>query len=467
MSIKNTLRSIIIKSIKDNNYDIDNHRIVVKKDKKNGNYLSDVAIIISDIIKKSSQEIAEKIKESIDDSIILEKIVITEAGYLLLIINKEYLLANINNIIEKKEKYGKCNIGQDKKINIEYISDNILNKVTLEDIRATIYIDNIARLMTNCGYKVIKELYINKDQETKEEIINLKDYLDKYRIYFEKYPTQKSLYDNDIIEDILTKIKYTPDCYINDDSLWIKTTNYGLEKDIKLVDKDGNLTEIVQYLAYLYNIENNNYDSIINVSTPNIIQYIDYITIILNYLKKISNITIINNQGDINIVTNNSNQNRKLDNIDINTIRFYLSCYNLDTNMNLNIDLMQNLTNDNPISYIEKNYNRLLSIIKKNKKNLKAVDKYTTINNDLTYNILEKINIFEDIIIEACSKKRPNLITNYIYELTSLTNQYFENELFDTADDIHKNERLNLLLAVKIVLNNSLNLIGIIPREEI
>ena len=468
MSIKTTLKSILKKAIKNNNYNIDNHDITIKKDKKTDDYLSDITIIISDVIKKSPQEIVENLKNEIKNIFIIENISITDKGFLRLTINKEYLSSNINSIIEEKDKYGKCNIGNNQKINIEFINDNILNKVTLDDIRKTVYIDNIARLMSACGYNVTKEIYLNEIKDVKYDINIFKDYLDRYRLYFEKYQTQHLLYNSGIIEEVLTKIKNTTDCYINEDSLWIKTTNYGMKEDIKLIDKNGEYTEIVPYLSYLYHLQNQDYNLLINLSIPKLSQYLEYIKIILFIIKKELNLISINNKGEINVLNNNEKIEliKTINNIDINNIRFHFSCYNIDINMNFDINYIKKTNNENPIYYIEKTYNRILQILRENKKNIKKVEKYITLNDELSYTILEKINTFEDIIIEACNKRKPNLITNYIYELVSLTNKYCESEIINNDDDIYKNERLNLLLAIRIVLNNSLNLIGIIPKEE-
>ena len=91
---------------------------------------------------------------------------------------------------------------------------------------------------------------------------------------------------------------------------------------------------------------------------------------------------------------------------------------------------------------------------------------YGYLNNDITYTILNKLCEFEDIVIISSTKKDPHLITNYIYELATLFHSFYTKEKIITEDETYTNERINLLLAIKIVINNALNLIGIIPREE-
>ena len=57
-------------------------------------------------------------------------------------------------------------------------------------------------------------------------------------------------------------------------------------------------------------------------------------------------------------------------------------------------------------------------------------------------------------------------VANYIYELTTLFHSYYANEKIVSDDEIYTKQRINLIAAIKIVINNSLNLIGVIPREE-
>ena len=79
---------------------------------------------------------------------------------------------------------------------------------------------------------------------------------------------------------------------------------------------------------------------------------------------------------------------------------------------------------------------------------------------------MNKLIRFEDTVISASIKRQPHLICNYVYELATLFHSYYGSHKFITEDKEYTQERLLLLKAIKIVINNSLNLIGIIPREE-
>ena len=92
--------------------------------------------------------------------------------------------------------------------------------------------------------------------------------------------------------------------------------------------------------------------------------------------------------------------------------------------------------------------------------------KYNHLDEELTYNILNKLIRFEDTIIGAATKKQPHIICNYVYELATLFHSYYGAYKFITDNKEYTEEKMLLLKAIKIVINNSLNLIGVIPREE-
>ena len=79
---------------------------------------------------------------------------------------------------------------------------------------------------------------------------------------------------------------------------------------------------------------------------------------------------------------------------------------------------------------------------------------------------MNKLMKFQDTIINAVEKQQPHLICNYVYELATIFHSYYTKEKILSNNEEYTAERMNLLKAIKIVINNSLNLIGIIPREQ-
>ena len=159
MSIKNKLQSIIKNSLP---IDLDINRIVIDipKDKKNGDYSTNVAFLLTKELKKSPILIAEDIANNIKDEMI-EKVEIANPGFINIFLSKKFLLDNINKILEEGKDYGRNNSGNNEKINIEYVSANPTGTLHIGHGRGAVYGDNLSKLMSFCGYDVTREYYIN------------------------------------------------------------------------------------------------------------------------------------------------------------------------------------------------------------------------------------------------------------------------------------------------------------------
>ena len=538
MSIKKELSNIIKNSLKKIEINDKNIVIEIPAKKENGDYSSNIALTLTKELKKSPLDIAEIIVENIEDNEIIDEIKIASPGFINFYLKKEYLLNNINKIIEQNKKYGKNNIGQSKKINIEFVSANPTGTLHIGHARGATYGDNLARIMSACGYDVTKEYYVNDAgnqmnnlgisiKERYKELCNLpynipengyhgneiielakqikNDYgesklnndieffkqeglkvlldrikkdLDKYRVNFNIFTSEQSIYDKCLVEDILNQLRYSNKCYLQDDALWLKTSDYGDEKDRVLIKKDGNYTYFTPDIAYHIDKINRGYDRIIDVLGADHHGYINRLKAALTILGKDSNILDIKILQMVRIMKDGvelklSKRTGKtitlmdlIDEIGVNATRYFFSSHSLDTAMDLNIDIALKETNENPVYYIEYANARICSILKNYNKKVEIKNKYTTLNNIDAYNILNKLTEYEDIVISACEKESPHLIANYVFELASLFHSYYSKEKIITEDEEATQEKINLLYSIQIVLNNALDLIGIIPREQ-
>lgn len=541
MSMKEKISTIIKKSIttilkeETNNINI---IIEVPAKKENGDYSSNIALTLTKVLHKSPMEIAEQIVNNIEENEMIEEIKIAPPGFINFYLKKEYLLSYINRIIKENKNFGKNNIGNHQKINIEFVSANPTGILHIGHGRGATYGDNLARIMDTCGYDVTKEYYINDagnqmnnlgisikerykeicgldyelpengyyGEEIKElakKIYNLygdsqlnsdieffkqeglkvlldriKIDLDKYRVNFNVFTSEQSLYDKCLVEDVLNKLRYSNKCYLQDEALWLKTSEYGDEKDRVLIKNDGNYTYFTPDIAYHIDKINRGYDRIIDVLGADHHGYINRLKAALTILGKDSNILDIKILQMVRLIKDGEEMKLSkrtgktitlmdlIDEIGVNATRYFFSSHSLDTAMDLNIDIALKQNNENPVYYIEYANARICSILNNYKQKIELIDKYNTLNNENAYTILNKLTEYEDIVISACEKESPHIIANYVYELASLFHSYYAKEKIITDDIEATKEKINLLYSIQIVLNNALELIGIIPREQ-
>jgi arginyl-tRNA synthetase len=539
MSIKKQLQAIIKTSLEKENIDFDIDKIVIETPKENkfGDYSTNIALLLTKVLKENPMNIATRIKDSISSDII-EKVEIASPGFINIYLTKKVLLDEINKIITEDKNYGKNNYGNNEKINLEYVSANPTGTLHVGHGRGATYGDNLSRIMSFCGYDVTREYYINDagnqmnnlgisikerykeicglecnlpedgyhgkeiiviaknlydkygdsklDEDItyfKQEGLNIlldaiKKDLDNFRVNFDVFTSEQSLYDKGEVEKVLNSFKKNDNCYVEDDALWLKTSEYGDEKDRVIVKNDGNYTYLLPDIAYHVNKIERGYTHLIDVLGADHHGYINRLKGALEILGHDSNVLdveilqmvrLLKDGEEIKISKRTGKTitlNDLIDEVGINATRYFFASKSLDTQMDFDLGLAVKNSNENPVYYIEYANARISKVLSNYQGNILPKDSFNTIDEDIAYNIMNKLIRFEDTVISASAKKSPHIICNYVYDLASLFHSYYGAYKFITEDNTYTEERMLLLKAIKIVINNSLNLIGIIPREE-
>ncbi len=539
MSIKKELQEIIKNSLKSINIDIAIEDIIIEipKQKENGEYSTNVALTLTKKLKKPPMEIAEEIKKKINHKII-DKVEIAKPGFINIFLKKEKYFSELNKIIEEEKKYGKSRIGNSKKVNIEYVSANPTGILHIGHGRGAAYGDSLSRIMNYTGYDVTREFYVNdagnqmdnlgisikerykekcgltfeipedgyhgkeiialaqniydkyKDTKLNEEIEffkqegltvllkQIKIDLDKFRVNFDVFTSEQSLHDRGLIEKVLDTFKKNDECYVEENALWLKTSNHGDDKDRVIVKSDGNYTYIVPDIAYHIDKIERGYNTLIDVLGADhhgyqkrlraALEILGYDSSILS-IELLQMIRLLKDGEEIKISKRTGKTitlNDLMDEVGVNATRYFFVSKSLDTQIDFDMSLAIKNSSENPVYYIEYANARISKILNAYKEKIETKEKYETIKDPLAYAIMNHLMNFTDTVISSSIKKQPHIICNYVYELATLFHAYYNKERFITEDKEYTNDRIVLLKAIKIVLNNSLDLIGIIPREE-
>lgn len=325
MDIKKDLRNIINESLSKMNIDGVSFIVEVPKNKENGDYSTNVAMELTKVLRKNPREIAEEIVANIDKGNIIDRIVIAGAGFINFYINNSYLLKGIDEIIKLDKDYGKSNIGNKKKINIEYVSANPTGILHVGTARGASYGDNLSRIMSFAGYDVTREYYINdggnqihnlglsikarydnicgkelnmpEDGYHGEEIIEIaqgiydefgdskldaeisyftnlgvskllqriKDDLKNFRVEFDVWSSEMAIRNSGKIEECLASLEKNGNIYESEGAKWLRTTKYGDDKDRVVVKHDGSYTYLVPDIAYHLDKIHRGFDNLIDV----------------------------------------------------------------------------------------------------------------------------------------------------------------------------------------------------------
>ncbi len=126
-----------------------------------GDYSTNVALMYSKILGKSPREIADNLKNEIEKNLPKEivKVEVAGAGFINFFLSREFFSESIGEII-KDEDFGKNEIGEGKKVVVEYSSPNIAKPFTVGHLRSTIIGDAIANIISNSGFEVIRDNHL-------------------------------------------------------------------------------------------------------------------------------------------------------------------------------------------------------------------------------------------------------------------------------------------------------------------
>ncbi|HXK44559.1 MAG TPA: arginine--tRNA ligase [bacterium] len=251
-------------------------------------------------------------------------------GFLNFFLKDTLIYGVIDEILTKKQTFGKSGCGNNTKVLVEFVSANPTGPLTIAHGRQAAFGESLARILAFSGWKVTREYYLNdcgrqmellgislkcrylqmkgisaeipeegylgdylkdiaeklpdgcenKDasffQEiAKQEILNMiRQDLDQFNVRFDNYFSEKQLRDSGKVEKIIQQLKENSLVYENEGALWFKSTIYGDDKDRVLIKSDGSYTYLAPDIAYHEDKIKRGYHLLINLWGPDHAGYI-------------------------------------------------------------------------------------------------------------------------------------------------------------------------------------------------
>lgn len=536
--MKEKLTKIIENALKECNISYEGTSFLVErsKDASHGDYATNVAMQLARTLKKNPREIAEQLIPYLKDSSIL-KVESAGPGFLNFFCNKDYLFENINLVLKEKENYGKSNVGKNEPTIIEYVSANPTGILHIGHARGAAYGDALSRIKKFAGYKVTREYYINdagnqmnnlgisinaryhelfgipmeipeggymgheiKDialcikEEFEDTKLNesteffkryglkilldkIKEHLSEFHVEFDEWTSEQGLYDSGRVNKVIDYLKKSGKTYEEDGALWLKTMEYGDEKNRVLIKKDGLYTYYLPDIAgHLYKIERGN-KKLVDVFGADHHGYIHRLKAALEIfgydqdmldVKICQMVRMVKDGNEVKMSKRTGNAyalNDLMEEVGVDAARYFFAAKSLDTQMDFDLDLATKKSNDNPVYYIQYAYVRIASILRDYQKEVN-VSHFDTITSEYAEDLMAKVYAFKETVENAALKDAPHIIANYVYDLATSFHTFYAHEKVLTEDTKYTEERVALITAVAYTLKNALNLIGVGIKTE-
>lgn len=305
----------------------------------------------------------------------------------------------------------------------------------------------------------------------------IKKDLENFRVQFDVWTSEKEIRKSGRIEECLKKLKEEDNIYEKEDATWLRTTKYGDDKDRVIIKNDNSYTYLVPDIAYHLDKIDRGYDELIDVLGSDHHGYISRLKASIEALgydkdkldvKILQMVKLIKDNEEIKMSKRTGKTitiSELIEEVGVNASRYFFATKSLDTQMNFDINLATKQSNENPVYYVQYAHARICSILK-NVEDTTKIDKYETITSNQSFELLNKVYEFKNVVETSAEKRMPHLITNYVYDLATLFHSYYAHEKIISDDIKYTQERINLIKTVKITIKNALNLIGVEALEK-
>ena len=526
--------------------------IEVPNNPDHGHFATNLPLMLASSQKRPPLEIALVIVEHLRDAEnILEKAEVAGPGFINFHIRPNEWYCILSNIIKLGEDYGSSEVRSGEKIIIEFVSANPTGPLHIGHGRGAALGDTLSRIFSFCGSDVVREFYINDagqqirllgesifsrfkqmqnpeypfpengyqgdyaldlaktisedidlNSMPEEEAIeicaqkgreimleDIKQDLVLFRVPFDVWSNESVLHSSGSLQDTMEMIRNKGRLYEQDGALWIKTSDFGDDKDRVVRKQDGQFTYFASDIAYHLEKQKRGFTKAINIWGADHHGYVprmqaallaqgfpeNWLSVMLIQLVKLWD------SGEETKMSKRAGSyvtlRELVDEVGVDAVRFVFLTKNHDSRLDFDIDLVKKRDSDNPVYYVQYAHARICSIFRKAAaEGISLPDRGDGLLERLALDEeVELIRImagFPTLLEDICKTLEPHRLTYYLTDLAASFHKYFNlgtktsRHRIVTPDRELSQARLFLAEAIKVVIANGLRLLGISAPEK-
>ncbi len=314
------------------------------------------------------------------------------------------------------------------------------------------------------------------DYLRKEQDLDLREFGVKFDIYY----LESSLYTEGKVEEVVKALVASGKTYDKDGALWLRTTEYGDDKDRVVRKSDGAYTYFVPDVAYHLTKWRRGFTKVINVQGTDHMGtkarvraglqalavgvppgYPDYVMhSMVRVMRGGEEVKISKRAGSYVTLRD------LLDWVGRDAVRFFLLSRRADADFVFDVDLARQQTEENPVYYVQYAHARVCSVFSRTGSSGFAGADLSPLTNDRELVLAQRIGEFPEVVAEAARELSPHSITFYLRSLAADFHSYYNAERILVDDEALRTARLALCAAVRQTLASGLSLIGVSAPEK-
>lgn len=544
------------------------------RQKSHGDLATNIALGLAKAAQRDPRELAQRLVDALAPSKYIDRVEIAGPGFINIFLSTWSQFEVLSTIHKQGEDYGRCDVGNDEKVLIEFVSANPTGPLHVGHGRGAAYGDNLARVMRFTGYQVSTEYYINDagrqmdilalsvwfrylelcgeelsfpnncyqgdyiwdiaatvhredgdryqnsmldfftentsldSEKTLDQMTNkfrskvgadgyqrflgaaldmlvedIKGDLEDFRVEFDRWFSERSLYQAKIVDHTIAKLRQTEYLYEKDGALWFRATDFGDEKDRVVVRDTGVPTYLASDIAYHQNKFERGFNKLIDVWGAD---HHGYMVRVKGTLQALGNnpddfivalvqfATLYRGGQKVSMSTRGGEfvTLRELRReVGTDAARFFYAQRKPEQHLDFDLDLAKSQSTENPVYYVQYAHARVCSVFEQAKQRGIDTSKVCESDSSLLKEEHEKelakaLAKFPEIVATAARNLEPHHIVYYLRNVSNRLHTYYNaHNVLGTEREL-RNARLNLMDATRQVIANGLNLIGVSAPEQ-
>ena len=515
------------------------------KDRDHGDYATSIALQLAKPAGKNPRDVAQIICDLLTGTEGISKVDIAGPGFINITLNRANQAELVTTILMATKDYGKGSALAGVRINLEFISANPTGPLHLGHTRWAAVGDSLGRVLSAAGADVKREFYINDRGNqmdlfgasveaaalgnpipedgyqgayiadlAKEVVasnraitslpegerhpafreaayaVQLKDQqrvLDTFGTHFDVWFSERSLHDQGAVEHGLEKLRSQGHVFEEEGAIWLRTTDFGDDKDRVLTKSDGSLTYFSSDTAYYINKRERGFDICIYMLGADHHGYVgrlkaiaacagddpEYnIHVLIGQLVKImeggEEVKLSKRAGTIITLE------ELVEKVGVDAARYTLIRYPVDTPMVMDIDILKRNTNENPVYYVQYAHARIAAVLRNAAElnipvDLSAFDSSQLVH-DRENELLGALAEFPRVVQSAAELRQPHRVARYLEELAGTYHGFYADcrvlPMGEENPSALHTARLLLCASTKQVIKNGLDLLGVSAPER-
>ncbi|MFM8352219.1 MAG: arginine--tRNA ligase [Actinomycetales bacterium] len=545
--VGNCVRLALVKLVQDRQLDVPIPEVVKverPKSREHGDYATNLPLTLAKAAGKPPAAIAELLAPRIAAAAGIASAEIAGPGFINIRLDSAAQGALAASIVDQGQTYGRLTMLSGQRINVEFISANPTGPLHLGHTRWAAVGDALARVLQAAGADVATEFYINdrgvqmdrfgasvlaaakgnpvpedgyhggyimdlaarivgeqpgllelsaaeqlpafREAAYQQQLAQQQQVLTIFRTHFDVWTSERELHESQAVEHGLDQLRTQEHVYIEDDATWLRTTDFGDDKDRVLVKGDGEYTYFASDTAYYVNKRERGFSICIYLLGADHHGYVnrlkalascngdnpDEVEVLIGQLVKITRgaeeVKLSKRAGTIVTLE------ELVEEVGVDAARYSLIRYPVDSPLTLDLDEITRRTNDNPVYYVQYAHARIASVLR-NAADL-GIDWRAAgldpalLSHERENDLLGVLAEFPRVIATAAELREPHRIARYLEGLATAYHRFYDAcRVLPRGDEPTTGEqiaRLWLCAATRQVLANGLDLLGVSHPER-